>query len=49
MANGAPDLVRMAEQMGWKIAPSNDEDGVAQILESVLESMGVQSGDRSRA
>jgi Cof subfamily protein (haloacid dehalogenase superfamily) len=47
MANGAPDLVIMAEQMGWRIAPANDEDGVAQILESVLESMGVQSGDRS--
>jgi Cof subfamily protein (haloacid dehalogenase superfamily) len=47
MANGAPDLVIMAEQMGWRIAPGNDEDGVAQILESVLESMGVQSGDRS--
>lgn len=46
MANGAPDLVAMAERMGWRIAPSNDEDGVAQILESVLESLGVQSGVR---
>jgi Cof subfamily protein (haloacid dehalogenase superfamily) len=43
MANGAPDLVAMAEQMGWRIAPSNDEDGVAQVLESALESLGVQS------
>jgi Cof subfamily protein (haloacid dehalogenase superfamily) len=47
MANGAPGLVVMAEQMGWRIAPTNDEDGVAQILESVLESLGVQSGERS--
>jgi Cof subfamily protein (haloacid dehalogenase superfamily) len=47
MANGAPDLVAMAEQEGWRIAPANDQDGVAQILESVLESMGVQSGERN--
>jgi Cof subfamily protein (haloacid dehalogenase superfamily) len=46
MANGAPDLVAMAERMGWQIAPSNDEDGVAQVLESVLESLGVHSGER---
>lgn len=36
MANGAPDLVREARRRGWLIAASNDEDGVAQILESVL-------------
>lgn len=46
MANGAPDMVAMAEQMGWRIAPSNDEDGVGQVLESVLESLGVQCGER---
>ena len=46
MVNGAPDLVAMAEQTGWRIAPSNDMDGVAQVLESVLESLGVQSGGR---
>jgi Cof subfamily protein (haloacid dehalogenase superfamily) len=46
MANGAPDLVATAEQMGWRIAPSNDEDGVAQVLESVLDSLGVNSGER---
>lgn len=43
MANGAPELVAMAGQMDWRIAPSNDEDGVAQVLESALESLGVQS------
>jgi hydroxymethylpyrimidine pyrophosphatase-like HAD family hydrolase len=36
MANGAPDLVREARQRGWPIAASNDEDGVALVLESVL-------------
>jgi HAD superfamily hydrolase (TIGR01484 family) len=46
MANGAPQLVAMAEESGWRIAPSNDEDGVAQVLESVLEAVGVQSGER---
>ena len=43
MASGAPELVAMAGQMDWRIAPSNDEDGVAQVLESALESLGVQS------
>jgi Cof subfamily protein (haloacid dehalogenase superfamily) len=46
MANGAPDLVALAEQEGWRIAPANDDDGVAQVLESVLEALGVQSGER---
>ncbi|HTW61426.1 MAG TPA: HAD-IIB family hydrolase [Terracidiphilus sp.] len=36
MANGAPDLVREARRRGWQIAASNDQDGVAQVLESVL-------------
>lgn len=36
MANGAPDLVAAAKWRGWEIAPSNDEDGVAQVVESVL-------------
>ncbi len=46
MANGAPDLVTTAGQMGWRIAPSNDDDGVAQVLESVLESFGVHSSEQ---
>lgn len=46
MANGAPELVVMAEQMGWRIAPANDEDGVAQVLESVVESLGVHRGQK---
>ncbi|MGA7524785.1 MAG: HAD family hydrolase [Acidobacteriaceae bacterium] len=36
MSNGAPELVELARQRGWQIAPANDEDGVAQVLESVL-------------
>lgn len=36
MANGAPDLVREAQRRGWSMAASNDDDGVAQVLESVL-------------
>jgi len=36
VANGAPDLVELAQQRGWELAPSNDEDGVAQVVEGVL-------------
>jgi HAD superfamily hydrolase (TIGR01484 family) len=36
MSNGAPDLVELARRRGWEIAPGNDQDGVAQIIESVL-------------
>jgi hydroxymethylpyrimidine pyrophosphatase-like HAD family hydrolase len=43
MANAAPELVQIAESRGWQIAPTNDEDGVACVLESVIEGMGVQS------
>ena len=36
MANGAADLLALARQRAWEIAPANDDDGVAQIVESVL-------------
>jgi Cof subfamily protein (haloacid dehalogenase superfamily) len=36
MANGAPEMVATARWRGWEIAPSNDEDGVAHVVESVL-------------
>jgi hydroxymethylpyrimidine pyrophosphatase-like HAD family hydrolase len=36
MVSGAPDLVDLARGRGWQIAPGNDEDGVASIVESVL-------------
>jgi hypothetical protein len=38
VANGAPDLVERARQRAWEIAPSNDEDGVAQVIEKLLGS-----------
>ncbi|HEY6448740.1 MAG TPA: HAD family hydrolase [Acidobacteriaceae bacterium] len=36
MANGAPDLVAMARRVGWTVAPANNADGVAAVVESVL-------------
>ena len=36
MANGAPDLVTEARKRGWEIAPGNDDDGVAAVIESIL-------------
>ena len=49
IANGAPDLVQIARHRGWQIAPTNDEDGVAHILEAAVESaaqaLGVQSAE----
>lgn len=38
MANAAPELVRIARERGWRITATNDEDGVARILERVVES-----------
>ena len=53
MANAAPELLRIARERGWQRAPSNDEDGVARVLEQVVESVAegsiVQSaGDSTR-
>ena len=47
MANGAPDLLELARGKSWEIAPSNDEDGVAAIIESVLAEASVQSCNSS--
>ncbi|HKT69146.1 MAG TPA: HAD-IIB family hydrolase, partial [Terriglobales bacterium] len=47
MANAAPDLVHLARKRGWLIAPVNDEDGVAHIVESALES--VSRGDHVKS
>jgi Cof subfamily protein (haloacid dehalogenase superfamily) len=41
MANGAPDLVFEAQRRGWLIGATNDEDGVARVLESVLARLRV--------
>lgn len=43
MANSAPELVKIARKRGWQVTGSNDEDGVARILESVVDDVGVQS------
>ncbi len=50
MGNGAPDLVEHARMLGWQIAPGNDEDGVAQVLEAVVgerEKDGARPIDRA--
>jgi Cof subfamily protein (haloacid dehalogenase superfamily) len=39
MANASPELRTMAKTLGWKQAPSNDDDGVAAVLETALKSM----------
>jgi hypothetical protein len=36
MANAAEELRMLAKTRGWKLAPSNDEDGVAIVLEAAL-------------
>lgn len=36
MANAAPELRALAKTRGWKQAPSNDDDGVAVVLETAL-------------
>ena len=38
MGNAAPELLVMAREFGWSVAPINDEDGVAQMIEGVLSS-----------
>ena len=39
MANAAEELRALAKTRGWKQAPSNDEDGVAVVLERTLAKM----------
>jgi len=36
MANAPADLRTLAKMRGWKQAPSNDQDGVARVLEAAL-------------
>jgi hypothetical protein len=45
MANAAEELRALAKTRGWKLAPSNDEDGVAIVLEAALaKSAAVKAG-----
>ncbi len=39
MANAAPELRELANTRGWKQAPSNDDDGVAVVIERALATM----------
>ena len=43
VANGAPGMVQIARQKGWRITATNDDDGVAEVIESVLDASPVQS------
>lgn len=43
MGNAAPELRTMAKMRGWKQAPTSDQDGVAVILERMLEKMRVKA------
>jgi Cof subfamily protein (haloacid dehalogenase superfamily) len=36
MANSAPELLEMAMERGWTVTSTNDEDGVAQVIDSLL-------------
>jgi hydroxymethylpyrimidine pyrophosphatase-like HAD family hydrolase len=40
MGNAAAELRAMAKTRGWKQAPSNDEDGVAVVLEAMVAKRG---------
>jgi Cof subfamily protein (haloacid dehalogenase superfamily) len=36
MGNASPELLVTGRELGWRIAPTNDEDGVAQVVEDVV-------------
>jgi hydroxymethylpyrimidine pyrophosphatase-like HAD family hydrolase len=40
MGNAAVELRAMAKKRGWKLAPPNDEDGVAVVLEAAVAKRG---------
>lgn len=37
MGNAAPELLETGRRRGWRIALTNDQDGVAEIIDAVLE------------
>jgi hypothetical protein len=45
MGNAAQELRALAKVRGWKQAPSNDQDGVAVVLEAAVRKR-VAAGDR---
>jgi Cof subfamily protein (haloacid dehalogenase superfamily) len=44
MGNAAAELLDSAREWSWRIAPTNDEDGVAQVVEDVLCRMDCNAG-----
>lgn len=44
--NGAPDLVDLARRRKWEIAPANDDDGVAQVIEALLSGQPSVAAER---
>jgi hypothetical protein len=36
MGNAVVELRTMGEERGWRLAPANDEDGVAVVLEEAI-------------
>jgi Cof subfamily protein (haloacid dehalogenase superfamily) len=36
MGNSAPGLLQMASERGWEITATNDQDGVAQVIDSLM-------------
>jgi hypothetical protein len=44
MSNAAPELRAMAKTRGWKLAPHNDRDGVAVVLEAAIANR-MKTGD----
>jgi hypothetical protein len=51
MGNAARELRTMAKTRGWKQAPPNDEDGVAQVLEAAVKKLpaGISSAGTAGA
>jgi len=47
VANGAPDFVDLARRRHWEIAPANDDDGVAQVVENLLAQRGAPAADQA--
>jgi hydroxymethylpyrimidine pyrophosphatase-like HAD family hydrolase len=47
MGNAAQELRTMAKTRGWKIAPPNDQDGAAVVLEAAIKRRGSNGAELS--
>ena len=45
MGNASPELMEIALHEGWRVTATNDEDGVALVLEAILEQISAQGSD----